>query len=781
MRSINDSHDRLPIRSTTGRIAFALCAVAATFALRLLLLPVTGKGAPFVLFFAATLLTSVFAGARPALLSLALTLPLATYEFVVRAGYPVGQALAQACLYTIDGVVIVYLTALISRRRRSLVEVNQRLTEANQERERSLTRLRETIELAPDAYFLADLGAHYVDVNRAACSLLGYERDELLKMSIRDLIPAEQAARLQADKTAMLTPGVVVTSEWLMKRKDGTLVPTEVSANIIAEGRWQAFVRDISERKRITGEREKLLAREQAARADAEAASERLRESEERFRQTFDEAPIGMALLALDFRFLRVNRVLCEITGYSASELTRLTFKDITHPDDLDIDVDLAERLRRGDIPRYQLEKRYIRKDRSIVDIMLYGSVLPGPDHEPRYYIAQIEDITARKRAANELRLSEAKFAGIVSIAADAIISADSEQRISIFNEGAEAIFGYRRDEVIGTSLATLIPERFRARHARHFAQFAAGQESPRSMGKRLDIFGLRKNGEEFPAEASISRVAVNGSRLMSVVLRDVTERKRAEAALQRAVSIRDEVLSIVAHDLRNPLNTIYLQAQMLQRPGPQLERRDQEARSVIMRASERMERLIKDLLDVALVESGRLTVEQRPLSAAALAGEALELHAQAAAAAGVELRLDVAPDVHEVWGDRGRLLQVFENLIGNALKFTSSGGRITLAARRLDDAVEFCVADTGSGIEAEHLPHLFDRFWQARRRERAGAGLGLAIVKGIVEAHNGRIQVESTLGQGSRFRFTVPVPRAQWDRTGALKLRNRTETGAHG
>jgi PAS domain S-box-containing protein len=136
--------------------------------------------------------------------------------------------------------------------------------------------------------------------------------------------------------------------------------------------------RDISEAQRHADERERLLAAEQAARRQLEAAIAQLRESEERFRLTIDEAPIGMALVELDGTFARVNRALCEITGYAAEELTKLTFHDITHPDDLDIDVTLSEQLARGEIPRYQLEKRYIRKDGSLVDIMLSGSIHPA-------------------------------------------------------------------------------------------------------------------------------------------------------------------------------------------------------------------------------------------------------------------------------------------------------------------------------------------------------------------------------------------------------------------
>src|SRR5262249_3770285 len=263
-----------------------------------------------------------------------------------------------------------------------------------------------------------------------------------------------------------------------------------------------------------------------------------------------------MALVALDGRFLRVNRALCEIVGYSPDELTALTYRAITHPDDVDADVVAAGQLATGDIPRYQMEKRYIRKDGSTVDVQLAVSILRGRDGASLYFISQIEDITERKRAENALRFSEAKFSGIVSIAADAIISVDARQEITIFNEGAEHIFGYSRSEVIGQPLEMLIPERLRAVHRRHFADFAASPEAARKMGQRSDVYGLRRNGHEFPAEASISKVVVDGATLFSVVLRDITEPKVAEEALRRAVAARDEVLGIVAHDLRNPLTS---------------------------------------------------------------------------------------------------------------------------------------------------------------------------------------------------------------------------------
>jgi PAS domain S-box-containing protein len=752
--------DETLFQSSAARYAFSIAAVAAAFALKMLLMPWTGSGAPLVFAFAAILVTSVFAGTGPAVVALLITVPLGALVFVLPEGYSGSQALTQASLYLIDGLIIVYLTSLTSRRRVSLQHANHRLLIANEERARAFTRTRETIDLAPDAYFLADLDGHLTDVNQAACRLLAYTREELVRKNLYDIVPPEDIARLAAARADLMVPGRIHKSEWLLRRKDGRFVPVEASANILREGRWQAFVRDISAARRITREREEQLAREQLARLETELANAHLRESEERFRLAFEETPIGAALVSLDGRFVRVNQVLSEITGYAVDELTGLAVHQVTHPDDVDKDRELLAKLNGGEIRRYQIEKHYIRKDRAIVVIMLSVSLLRAPDGAPQYYIVRIEDITDRKRAEEALRFSEAKFSGIVSIAADAIISVDMDQRILIFNEGAEKIFGYTMKEMVGTPLESLIAERFRAAHREHFTAFLDGTESSRSMAERREIFGRRKNGEEFPAEASISKVVVNNSTFLSVVLRDVTYRKSVEEALRRAVTARDEVLGIVAHDLRNPLSTIMMQTEMLERADGQAERRDQTPRLVILRSAQRMNRLIQDLLDVAVVEGGQLLwVARERQSVADLVRDAAEMQRPLAKRAGMELTVDVERDLPELSIDRDRLLQVFGNLVGNALKFTPMGGYISVRAMLKDRNVLFSVADSGSGIAPENVPHVFDRFWQASKRAgRLGAGLGLPITKGIIEAHGGRVWVESAIGRGTTFFFTIPI-----------------------
>lgn len=729
------------MRGAVARYAFAVVAVAAAFALRMALAPMTGRGVPYILLFPALLATSFYAGVGPAMLAFALSLLLAAATFVVRPGH-MAQAAFQTLLYAANGMLLVYLAALIDQRRR---------------------RVQETVDLSPDAYFLAGLDARIAEVNHAACRLLGYEREELVGKSGFDLVPAEELTRLRAMRAGLMARSGTHTAEWTLRRKDGSMLPVEVSSNILPDGRWQAFVRDITARRRIAAERDEHLMRETIARRRLEATNEQLRESEERFRLTIDDAPIGMALIALDGRYVRVNQALCEITGFSAAELLTLNARFMTHPDDRAEDAELGRKLMLGEIPRYHREKRYVRKDQTVIDVSVSGSALRGPDGKPRYFITQVENITRRKRAVEALRLSEAKFAGIVSIAADAIISVDETQRIVLFNDGAQRMFGYTQHDAIGMPLERLIPERFRAVHGEHFAHFVAGRDTARTMAARQEIFGLRRNGEEFPAEASISKVAVGGTMLFSVVMQDISYRKSVEAALRRAVAARDDVLGIVAHDLRNPLSTIIAQASMMQRPEPDAERRDETGRLVIMRSAQRMNALIQDLLDVAVVEAGQMKVERARIPVTELTRDVVEAGRVLASSAKCELRLEASEDVPAVWGDRNRLLRVFDNLISNALKFTKEGGHVTIGVSVKNDAVVFSVADTGPGIPPEHVSHIFDRFWQAAgRASRLGAGLGLPISRGIVEAHGGHIWVESTLGRGSTFFFTIPIAPAE-------------------
>jgi signal transduction histidine kinase len=223
------------------------------------------------------------------------------------------------------------------------------------------------------------------------------------------------------------------------------------------------------------------------------------------------------------------------------------------------------------------------------------------------------------------------------------------------------------------------------------------------------------------------------------------------------AIDAREEVLQVVSHDLRNPLGTIAMATEMLL-DTPLSEEQRRHFLKMIQRTGERMGRLVHDLLDVARMEGGRLSVEPRCVEVMALFSDVLELMGPLAREKELGMNLSVQPGTPDVRVDPERILQVFSNLVGNAIKFTPKGGSITLRAQAMGEKVRLSVADTGPGIPPEKLARLFDRFWQADARDRRGIGLGLSIAKHIVEAHGERIGVESRVGQGTEFWFTVAV-----------------------
>lgn len=224
----------------------------------------------------------------------------------------------------------------------------------------------------------------------------------------------------------------------------------------------------------------------------------------------------------------------------------------------------------------------------------------------------------------------------------------------------------------------------------------------------------------------------------------------------QQAVRAREEVLAIVSHDLRNPLNAVILGASLMQ-TSRTLAEEDREQVETIAVSAKRMTRLIADLLDVTRLEGGkRLPIEPEPVEVHELLHEADEIFRSQAAAASVSLEQETEGDVPPVNADRHRVMQVLSNLIGNSMKFTPPGGRIRVNVRRDDGQVLFTISDTGPGIPHDNLSDIFSPYWQAKRTERMGAGLGLPIAKGIVEAHGGRIWVESAPGRGTTFYFTL-------------------------
>lgn len=366
--------------------------------------------------------------------------------------------------------------------------------------------------------------------------------------------------------------------------------------------------------------------------------------------------------------------------------------------------------------------------------------------------------------------LSDELLARIVSLAADAIICTNAIQTITFFNDGASRIFGYTSEEVMGRPLDILIPGRFRHAHHHHVEGFGESPIVARQMGERSTISGVRKNGEEFPAEAAIAKMVGPNGPIYSVVLRDVTQQRAADALnrqlladTEQAVKARDEVLALVSHDLRNPVNAVKMLAAAILRTQPaqsneSIPHEILDHAGVMLQAANQMDALIQDLLDVTRLETGRLHLSLTAIALRDVVSETVNTLSPMAAERSVRVEYEFPPVFPLLHADPVRLVQLLSNLIGNAVKFSAINGVVQIKAHAHEDAVTVTVTDNGRGIDTDELPLVFDRFWQSKRTNRSGAGLGLAIARGIVRAHGGDISITSTVGEGTTVSFTLPI-----------------------
>jgi PAS domain S-box-containing protein len=359
-----------------------------------------------------------------------------------------------------------------------------------------------------------------------------------------------------------------------------------------------------------------------------------------------------------------------------------------------------------------------------------------------------------------------ASFRALVESAPDAIVAVDRRGRIVLANAQAEAVFGYRREELIGEPIEYLLPE---SRRASHVAERQQYYEHPRRrpMGLGLDLQGRRKDGTVFPTEISLSPLESPGGPIVVAFIRDITDRKRVdderakwmrEEAANRA---KDEFVAVLSHELRTPLNSILGWAQLL-KANPADASIAARAIETIERSARAQMQLVDDLLDVSRIVSGKLRLDIKAMELPPVLRAAAETVRPAAEVKAVRLETAIPDGLPRVKGDAARLQQVAWNLLANAVKFTPGGGLVRLAAEPRGADIAVTVSDTGTGIDPAVLPHIFERFRQGDEGESAqrGLGLGLAIVHDIVQLHGGRVEASSGgTGRGATFTVTLPTP----------------------
>jgi protein-histidine pros-kinase len=362
----------------------------------------------------------------------------------------------------------------------------------------------------------------------------------------------------------------------------------------------------------------------------------------------------------------------------------------------------------------------------------------------------------------------EGKFQRLLEAAPDAMMVVDQDGRVVLVNAQAGSLFGYSRDELLGQPVEMLVPERYRQRHAGHRHRYAGSPHTRPMGGTGVSLFGLRKDGSEFPVEVSLSPFPTEEGTLVISAIRDLTLRQRAEEERARlrqaeeAVRLRDEFLSIAAHELRTPLTLLQMQSELLlrmarERPGDELVERLKARSEGIHRATRRLNRLVGQLLDVSRITASKLLLEQEEVDLSALVRAVAEQMEDVLARAGCELRFGASTVVAGHW-DPLRLEQVVTNLLSNAAKYGQGQPievEVDLAA---PGQARLTVRDHGIGIAAEDQPRIFERFERVvSDRSHAGFGLGLWISRAIVEAHGGTLRVTSEPGVGSCFIVELP------------------------
>jgi two-component system NtrC family sensor kinase len=659
-------------------------------------------------------------------------------------------------------------------------------------------KFRELYDEAPFGYHEIDAEGVILTINRTECAMLGYRPEEMLgRPSYEFMAPESREVARRAIRAKVRGEQPLVPVERVFLRSDGRPLIVSIEDRLVrdAQGRGvglRSTVQDITERKQT------------------EAA---LVASERRARALFEGIEDGVFVHDFQGRILDANPAACRLLGYSREELLQLATRDIDDPEFASGFPDrLRKQMERG---RASFEGRHRTKDGRVVPVEISTALIQF-ESQPAV-LAVIRDITERiiledtrlkfdeaqmryaleMEAKNQaLTQSEARYRQLTEGCLDAVVVADGAASIALFNPAAERTFGYPAAEVLGQPLTILMPEEFQARHLEGFGRYLLTRES-RIVGHTVELLGRRKNGEVFPLELSLNAIDLSGELQFIGVIRDQAERQRMRAMLtqsERLASIG--LLSAgVAHEINNPLAYVGNNLAVLERDlkGVQAMLAAYEAahghlaaaapetlRQVLALSEEidwpyvrdNLERLLARTRDgvqrVAtivqnlrgLARTAPPTMEEAPVSE--LVDTALEMLRGRLRRGRIEVQIDYGPTPPTLVCVAAQISQVLLNLLINAVQAIETsprpeGGRIRIATPREDQFQVIEVADNGSGIAPENLDHLFDPFFTTKPAGE-GTGLGLSISHGIITGHGGRIEVQSTVGQGTTFRLLLPI-----------------------
>ncbi|MGO8854967.1 MAG: CheR family methyltransferase [Steroidobacteraceae bacterium] len=463
----------------------------------------------------------------------------------------------------------------------------------------------------------------------------------------------------------------------------------------------------------------------------------------------------------LDGKIIAWNRGAERMYGWSEREALAMNISSLVPEAQRETAMAVIQRIARGEAV-HSLEIKRLRKDGRELDVWLTATPIVDQAQRITAVATTERDITERKRASDTLRASEAKFRALIESAPEALVIVNEAGKIEVANAQAQRLFGYPKDELLGMSVEQLIPERFRAQHVTDRHGFLGGPKI-REMGSGIELFARTQAGDEIPIEVSLSPIATEHEQVVCAAIRDITERKRSEAALRAAKALAESALAIKArflatasHDLRQPLQSLnLLNAALLKTTD------EPKARQMLTMQSESlgsMSRLLDSLLDITKLESGTVVVLRKDIAVQSLFQSLRATFDGRAQEKGLDLKFEATAAT--VRSDPDLLAQLLQNLIANAIRYTKQGS-VQIGCTRDGDRARIAVTDTGIGIPPDQLNQIFDEFHQVGRnpQERhAGLGLGLAIVRRVARLLETRVDVTSEMGRGSTFSILLPL-----------------------
>ncbi len=653
---------------------------------------------------------------------------------------------------TLDTLRMVADRMTLAIERQNFLQTNQDLS----------LRYERILSSVGEGIFGLDLEGRTTFANPAAAQMLGYEPEELIGIPMHSTVHHTHSdgspyPREDCPMYSALKDGAIHHIEdEVLWRKDGSSFPIDYSSRPIHDEHNQ-FVGAVVTFKDITE-----LKQMEKAQADLQRA--------------IDQGVEGVALLDQNGIYTYVNQAHAGMYGYITKELLGQSWEILYSKEQLAyIDDKYLPQLR--NTGKWEGELMGLRKDGTSFPVEISLSLLNNQNGSSADLICTCRDMTERKKAEEQFRL-------VVEAAPSGMIMIDRHGSIVLVNQLVTQLFGYPREELLNQSIELLVPERFRAQHPEHRTGFFADPR-PRAMGSGRELFGLRKDGSEFPVELGLNPLVTGDETFVLASVVDITERKKTESVITQTTQAleqqnlelaetRDEALAAarskssflatMSHEIRTPLNGVIGMTDLLLDTGLDADQRDMV--DTVKNSGEFLLTIINDILDFSKIDAGKLDLEIIHFDIRKAVDDVLDILAERASQKNLELiGLIYASTPLQLQGDPGRIRQVLFNLLGNAIKFTQDGEIVidvsVIETTRDTTTLRFAVTDTGIGIAHETQQRLFDSFTQAdssTTRKFGGTGLGLAISKQLVTLMQGEIGVISEKGHGSTFWFTIPL-----------------------